>query len=331
MNLVPDNIKAIYPEQIKPEDIRKKLLEILGVKEIPEEFEYTIESTQEIEEILIYHITYYNLLGETVLAILCIPKHAEKVNLAGIICLPGTGGSAELISHTRFYRDNPYAGPLIGWARELTRRGFATLSISVWGCKDRQAKSGFDPQLQTRFLAPYGLTGIGIGVEETLMGARILTRFLSVDLCNIGVTGFSLGGSMSWYSMACCPLLGTAVTLCGGLGSMNEIIRKAVSCDGDPERHGPYFYIPHLLRYFDHADIVKACIFPRPFMMIGTAYDEDMPESGVNRLVQEVSPLYEGADISEKFKVYQPEGNHVYLYEYFEYMYQWFKHYLIDK
>jgi hypothetical protein len=33
----------------------------------------------------------------------------------------------------------------------------------------------------------------------------------------------------------------------------------------------------------------------------------------------------------ERFKVYQPEGNHRFLVEYFEWMVEWFRQFLTDK
>ena len=83
-----------------------------------------------------------------------------------------------------------------------------------------------------------------------------------------------------------------------------------------------------MLRYFDHAEIVTACIAPRPFMTVAPTRDEDMPRSGVEELIEKVTPVYESMGCAERFKVYQPEGNHQFLVPYFEWMAAWFDRFL---
>ena len=91
------------------------------------------------------------------------------------------------------------------------------------------------------------------------------------------------------------------------------------------DRHSAYYFIPHLLRHFDHAAIVAACMPPRPFMMIAPTEDEDMPREGVDELIPVVSEAYAEAGYPECFQVRQPEGNHAFLVEYFEWMADWFR------
>ena len=43
-----------------------------------------------------------------------------------------------------------------------------------------------------------------------------------------------------------------------------------------------------MLRYFDHPEVVAACMPPRPFMMVAPTQDEDMPREGVDDLIQVV-------------------------------------------
>ena len=85
-----------------------------------------------------------------------------------------------------------------------------------------------------------------------------------------------------------------------------------------------------MLRYFDHPDIVAACIAPRPFMTVVPTIDEDMPRSGANALVRVVAPVYESMRHSARFKVYQPEDNHQLLIQYFEWMVEWFNRFLAE-
>ena len=119
------------------------------------------------------------------------------------------------------------------------------------------------------------------------------------------------------------PWIAAAVPVMGGVGSMARAIHE-----GDVHRASAYFYIPHMLRFFDHAQIVADCIAPRPFMMVAPTMDELMPRSGVDDLIPIVSQAYETAGHPERFKVYQPEGTHAYVIEYFEWVAAWLEEHL---
>ena len=239
----------------------------------------------------------------------------RRTNAPVLSAYPVLGGTADEIAHPRFFMERK----LMGWARELARRGFATLAISPKGCEIRR-KSLEEWATENKLLAPYGRTQMGVLVEETLKGARLLAATPGVDANRIGLTGMSLGGNATWYAMACAPWIWAGVPVCGGVGSMARVIHHTTT-----DRHSAYYFIPHLLRHFDHAAIVAACMPPRPFMMIAPTEDEDMPREGVDELIPVVSQAYADAGCPERFQVRQPEGNHAFLVEYFEWMADWFR------
>ena len=98
--------------------------------------------------------------------------------------------------------------------------------------------------------------------------------------------------------------------------------------EGLPDRSSSAIFVPNMLRHFDHPEIVASCIAPRPFMTVVPTMDEDMPKSGADQLVREVAPVYESMGHPDRFKVYQPQGNHRFLIEYFEWMVEWFDRFL---
>ena len=323
--IVPKDIRPAFPVHVPKDAVRSKLLELLGLDEIPKKVDFAEETTWEEEGIRVTQLIYLNSLGETVPGILMTPLNAPSQKLPGVVCVPGTGGSAQKIAHQRFYLEEDPPGMLIGWARELARRGFATLAISPKGSVTRRP-SIEHWNLEGKLLTPYGRPQMGILVEETLRAARILAASDGVDSGSIGITGMSLGGNATWYAMAAAPWIRAGAPICGGVGRMASVIHE-----GDIERHSAYFFIPHMLRYFDHPEVVAACIPPRPFMMVAPTQDEDMPREGVNELIQVVEPVYTSLGHPERFKVYQPAGNHRFLPEYFEWMVEWFNQFLRDK
>ena len=317
---IPKDLKPIYPQEVPPEQVRAKLYELLGYEPVPEQVAFkTGESETTDDGLRLTKLTYRNVLGEEVPGVLTVPVDAGPRSMAGIVCMPGTSGSVERLVDPEFHRDLPDRGPLVGWGRELARRGFVTLSITLRGTTARHISRNHW-QKHIRFLAPYGRGFMGVMVDEALRAARILAATESVDPKRIGLTGMSLGGNATWYAMACDPTIRAAVPVCGSVGSMAIGIHE-----GDVERHSSYWYIPHLLRYFDHPQIVVACITPRPFMSIAPTEDEDMPRAGVDEMIRVVKPAYDAAGHPDRFKVYQPPGRHVYKKQYFAWMAEWFQ------
>ena len=317
-SIIPRDIQPTFPSAVS--DLRSKLIELLGFPEVPAHVEIAAEDPQEQDDIRVTHLSYQNALDETVPGILMEPLNDPEEERPGIVCVSGTGGSAERVAHPDFYPSPD--GPLIGWGRELARRGFTALAISAKGTEGRR---GSIEQWATecKLLAPYGRTQMGVLVEETLRAARILCATEGVDPGRIGLTGMSLGGNATWYAMACASWIAAGVPICGGVGSLASVIHH-----GDNERHSAYYYIPHFLRYFDHPRVVAACMPPRPFMMVSPTRDEDMPREGVDKLLPIVTTSYAAAGYPERFRVRQPEGNHRFLVEYFEWMVAWFERFL---
>ncbi len=317
---IPRDVQPPYPEHLLPEKTREKLLELLGVELPPAKVEFDQvghESTSDGLEIR--RLRYRNSLGEEVPGALVLPAGAPARSLPGIVCMSGTGGDMERLIEPRFRRERPGQGPLRGWARELARRGHATLSITLRGTVARRT-SVSHWERHIRFLIPYGRTIMGVMVDEALRAARILAATPAVEPTRVGLTGMSLGGNVSWYGMACDPSIRAAVPVAGSVASLAALIH-----DGDTNRHSSYIYIPHLLRYFDHPQIVARCICPRPFMVIAPTRDEDMPRHGVDDMVKVVRAAYRAAGHSGRFKVYQPDSRHVYKRQYFEWMAAWFE------
>ena len=179
-SIIPKDIRPAFPVHVPKDAVRSKLLELLGLDEIPKEVDFAEGTTWEEEGIRVTQLTYVNSLGETVPGIIMTPLNASSQKLPGVVCVPGTGGSAQKIAHQRFYLEEDPPGMLIGWARELARRGFATLAISPKGSVTRRP-SIEHWNLEGKLLTPYGRPQMGILVEETLRAARILAASDRVD------------------------------------------------------------------------------------------------------------------------------------------------------
>ena len=323
MTAIPRDVTPAYASPVGADEVRPKLMELLGLESVPTETDFTAEPPEVEDGVRLRRLRFSNSMGETAPAVLCAPVEADGP-LPGVVCIPGTGGSAESITRALFNRHDEPDEPVLGWSRELARRGFVTLAATVKGTEARWPSGTAEGwAVEGKLLAPYGRTQMGIVVEEVLSAARVLASCDGVDADRIGLTGMSLGGNATWYSMACDPSIAAGAPICGSPSSL-DVVSKL----GDPLRHSAYFYIPHMLRYFDHADIVASCIAPRPFMMVAPTEDEDTPKEGVDLLKKAVAPVYEAAGHPDLFQVHQPPGRHQYLPPYFELMATWFHHHL---
>ena len=321
-NDLPKGLTPPYKVSVLPSESRSKLLEVLGVEDIPSKVVYQSGEISEDERLIEYKVEYNNSFGELVEGIVIFPKSEKGTLLPGIVCMGGTAATKEGITESKFHRPNPAEGQLYGWARQLARLGYGTISITLRGSSDRRGTTAHWEQ-ETKLLSTLGRTQIGYKVEETLLAARVLGSLDSIDHERIGLTGMSLGGVGTWWSMACDPSIAVGVTICGNIGSAYRHIYEGMA-----ERHSSSMYVPGLLRYFDHGEIVANCIAPRPFMMIAPLEDEDMPKDGVNDFLKIVQPKYASTGDSSKFFCHKPPGRHVFLIDYFDRMVNWFDKYL---
>ena len=64
--ILPKDIRPAFPVHVPKYAVRSKLLELLGLDEIPKEVDFTEGITEEEEGIRVTQLTYANSLGETV-------------------------------------------------------------------------------------------------------------------------------------------------------------------------------------------------------------------------------------------------------------------------
>ena len=328
---VSDLIRSLPPYRPRPADperVRGTLMELLGIETLPDAPSATWDDPVIEDDVRVTRGRFRNVLDETAPIAVCRPSPAHgappPTGRPAILCLPGSRGDAEVLIHHRLHRKDPERGPLYGWARELARRGFMTLSLSARGCGPRDDRQRWIREANC--MRPRGRSQMGYVVLEALQAIALLADLDGVDTSRVGVTGFSAGGQSTWYATALDPSIKAAAPLCGGLGTMEAMIRE-----GDLVRHGPDYFVPGFLRHFDHPDIVTACIAPRPLMLLAPTRDEDMPSSGVDDLLAAVQPAYADAGAEDRLEVHRPDLHHVFLIEHLEWVAGFFARHLVGR
>ncbi|MBI1354060.1 MAG: hypothetical protein GC160_06920 [Acidobacteria bacterium] len=295
--------------------VRQTFADLLKVPLAPPEVDVKVASTKTEDGLVIEDLSWESLDGEIVPAYLIRPAQARGP-LPAVICLHGSSGSRESMATATFgpgeWTTPGAAAPhqrMLGWARELARRGYVALAITQRGLDRR----GPAINTQANLLLIQGRTAMGAVLYEIRQGVTYLGRRPEVDAQRIATTGMSFGGITSFYSWLLDDRIRLAAPICGGVGSLAVFLEKAQR----HSYHGTYWWVPDMLLKGDQGDFAAA-LAPRPLMLWAPTEDIGMPREGVDRFVQQVRPAYERAGAADAFEVRQPAGEHSFTPEAFE-------------
>lgn len=243
---------------------------------------------------------------------------AAKHPLPAIICLPGTSGTRAHLTAAEL-KLSPF--PRTGWARALAREGFLTIALDYRGSPAREQNIFTDAVREQ--LA--GRSYMGLLVYEVMRAVDYLQTRADVDRQRIGVTGFSLGGAMTWYAAAADPRLRVVVPVCGGAGTYEALLQS----QKHTSYHSQYFYPAGFRQTFsqDQPELFAA-LAPRALLIVGRDQDQGMPVEGLRQLEREVSAAYQGRGVPERFAVHLTPGAHDYSEVMFAQVKQWFRRFL---
>jgi dienelactone hydrolase len=243
---------------------------------------------------------------------------ASSQRLPVIICLPGTGGTRQQLTDARLRLSER---PRTGWARALARQGFLTISLDYRGSEARN-QNIFTEALSEQLK---GRNYMGLLVHETIRTVDYLLTRSDVDSAKIGITGFSLGGAVSWYAAAADPRISVVVPVCGGAGTYDALLRHQQNA----RYHSQYFYPAGFLKLFpgDQPEVFQS-FAPRAVLIVGRDLDQGMPVEGLRKLEQEVKAAYANRKAADRFAVYITAGDHTYTEDMFERVSEWFQRFL---
>ena len=283
-----------------------------------------VHATTEAEGLRVEDLSWSSLDGEHVRAFVVRPA-AARDRLPAIVCLHGSGGSRDSLVTTEFGHGS-WTTPgrarshtrMLGWARELARRGYLTLSITQRGLDSRTPPIN----QQANVMLVRGRTAMGAVLHEIRQGVTHLVSRSDVDPTRIGATGMSFGGITSFYAWLLDDRVAAAAPVCGGVGSVDLFARL-----GHIGYHGTYWWIPGIVAEGDQARFAAA-MAPRPLILWAPTEDIGMPKEAVDAFVAAVAPAYERAGAPGAFVVHQPPGKHTFSLEAFEAMERFFARHL---
>ncbi|MEW5974968.1 MAG: alpha/beta hydrolase family protein [Acidobacteriota bacterium] len=280
----------------------------------------TVRESEEEDGLVVEDVSWISLDDERVPAFVIRPKAASGP-LPAIVCLHGSSGSRESETTRQFgmgpwtrYGAKESHQRLLGWARELSRRGYLTLTLTQRGL-DRRLPDTND---QAKDLLVRGRTLMGALVYEIRQGLTYLQSRPDVDSRKMGMTGMSFGGITTFYTWLVDDRIAAAAPICGGVGSVDVFLKI-----GSRGYHGFYWWVPNMLTKGDQGDFAAAMV-PRPLMLWAPLDDIGMPRQGVERFLEVVEPAYSKANARKNLLAHRPPGPHEFTLEAFEAMQKFF-------
>jgi len=245
------------------------------------------------------------------------PAHADRP-LPAIVCMPGTHGTRQRLTDPSFEFVDV---SLKGWARELARRGFITFTLDYRGSDARGQKALTEATLEQLEGGNY----LKYMVDEVSRAVDYLQTRPEVDGSRIGMTGFSLGGLLTWTSGATDPRIKVLAPVCGLVGTYRDLAR-----DVRKMRYSSQLCYPHgFLKAFpgDQPELFGG-LEPRAVLVVGRSEDQGMPVEGLRALERGAGEAYASRGAAGRFRVSVHPGDHQYSAQMFEEVAAWFDRYL---
>ena len=186
------------------------------------------------------------------------------------------------------------------YGTELTKRGYAVLSIDAWCFGERQGRteSAVFKELLWRGKFLWGMM-----VFDTLKAFDYLVAREDVQADSIISMGISMGGTMALWSTALEPRIRACIDLCS-LAEYESLITQQ-----NLDMHGIYYYVPAFLKHFS-AEELNHLTLPRPRLCVVGRHDGLTPIEGVQSLDQTMRLQADAAGHPESWQLLITETGH---------------------
>lgn len=202
-------------------------------------------------------------------------------------------GKTEFIEGRRYLQNPPYA-------KVVTDLGYVGLCIDTWVFGERSHTSEMD---MFKAMIWQGRVLWGMMVYDSIRAMDYLVTRPEVDAENIATLGISMGSTMAWWLAALDERVKVTVDICC-LTEFHALLR-----DGGLGRHGIYYYVPSLLKYFTTSDI-NALIAPRPHLALAGLQDGLTPVEGLDIIDAALQAEYAKHGAPENWKLLRYDVGH---------------------
>jgi hypothetical protein len=174
------------------------------------------------------------------------------------------------------------------YAPVCVEKGLVTLAIDSWCFGERKHdENGSRGEMDTfKYMLWNGQVLWGMMMFDEFRAFDYLASRPEVDSNRIGVLGMSMGSTKAWWLAALETRVRACMDVCC-LTDAEELIRIH-----NLSGHGVYYFVPSLLKHFQTAQI-NELIVPRPRLSVNGRQDDLTPPPGVERIRDDLLPLYQ--------------------------------------
>ncbi|MEO5583098.1 MAG: alpha/beta hydrolase family protein [Saprospiraceae bacterium] len=289
-------------------EIRKTILKAFGdIPARPKKIESKILGRDSTDDYTTERFEFFNGVDAIVPGIVLIPKNI-KGKTPAVLYHHYHGGE---YAHGK---DELFQSKLIpyGPGIELVKAGYIVLCIDAYAFGERSGKGPDGPKEKgqteeftwSKLNTWKGRSLWGMMVRDDLMALDYLAGRPEVDVKRIATIGLSLGCFRSFYVAALDDRIKVTVPV-SCITRNADLIR-----DGSLYRHGIYYYVPGLLKYFD-TESIMACIAPRALLNLSGADDLLEPLTGQRYINEALEKVYKtvGASNQFQYKIYEGVGH----------------------
>ena len=296
-NRVLGDVETLQQWQDRKPELRRQLLDMLGLQPMPEKAELHVTVTGEVERdgFRVKSLHFQSLPGLYVTANLYIPAEVND-RLPAILYVCGHGRVAkEGVSYGNKVHYHHHGG----W---FARNGYVCLTIDTLQLGEIEGIHHGTYREKMWWWLNRGYTPAGVEAWNCIRAIDYLQTLPEVDPDRIGVTGRSGGGAYSWWIAATDERIKCAVPVAGITDLQNYVV------DGVVEGHCDcmFMFNTHQWDY----PVVAALVAPRPLLISNTDRDSIFPLDGVYRTFTKVRKIYELHGASENLALHITAGPH---------------------
>ena len=307
----------------RTKEIRKTIWKCFGdIPAIPKNGSAKIIKKEDKGEYIQESFEFFNGVDAVVPGIVLIPKSASGKSPA-ILYHHYHGGE---YNHGK---DELFSSKLIPYAPgiELVKAGYIVMAIDAYAFGERSGRGPDGPMEKgsteewtwVKMNIWKGRNHWGMMVRDDLMALDILCKRPDVDVARIGTIGLSMGCFRSMYVAALDERVKVTVPVSCITRNLDLIKNNGLF------RHGPYYYVHGLLKYFD-TESIMGCIAPRALLNLSGGADPLEPLEGQKYINGSLSKIYMAMKRPSQFKYIIYDGvGHEYNKEMWNETMKWLK------
>ncbi|MCA9136179.1 MAG: acetylxylan esterase [Planctomycetales bacterium] len=292
-----DGVKTLDDWTRQKPELRRQMLEMLGLDPMPEKtpLHPTITGTLEESGVTVERLHFQSMPGLYVTANLYRPSK-QSAPLPAILYVCGHGGEkhdGKSIGNKTHYQHHG------AW---FARNGYVCLTIDTVQLGEIPGIHHGTYREKMWWWNNRGYSSAGVEAYNCIRSLDYLQSRDEVDGQRIGVTGRSGGGAYSWWIAAIDERISVAVPVAGITSLKNHVV------DGCVEGHCDCMYMVNTYRW--DFPMVAALVAPRPLLISNSDKDRIFPLDGVVDVYTKVRKIYSLYDAEENLGLQITEGPH---------------------